>query len=255
MNKKYLLICVLPFLLPACQSLPQHHTVQHTMHNTQKNTANLHQTLSDYTWSYQAQKNLPDIRINFDKDQTFSISTGCNQQGGSWQLSGQAITTSVLRSTMMMCSPQLMLQEKQSADLFGQSQLNVQVNFDEKEIPQLQIIDKNGRTYQFQGHIKPEAQYKSEAEIIFLDIAPTTKPCSGNPNTSCLQVKEIKYNDQGIQTYIDQDWKTLPESIQGYQHDPKIKKTIRIKRFHNKDNAPQFIYIYDMTVQQEMIHP
>lgn len=255
MNKKYILLSLIPFLLPACQNLIQHNPVHKTMNN-QKNLVEIKTITTDYYWSYQTNKNLPEVLINFDKKQNFSISTGCNQQGGTWQLLGQVMTTSALRSTMMMCSPQLMQQEKQSSDLFNQSQLTLQVSHDATHIPQLHIIDKNGKEYFLKGKIKPEAQYQSEADIIFLDISPVTQTCSTTPNAQCLQVKELKYNDQGIPSYIDQNWKILPIQIQGYYHDPKIKKTIRVKRFQtNATAAPQYAYIYDMTVQQEILNP
>lgn len=254
MNKRYLLICILLFALPACQNLPQHDAEKHIMHDTQSsNTASLQQILSDYTWDYQTQIDLPNIQISFYKNQNFSIFTGCNQQSGSWGLSDQTITTSALRSTMMMCSSQLMLQEKQAVDLFGQSELHAHINLEQKNSPELQITDKSGKLYNFKGKTKPEVQYKSQAEIVFLDIAPTTKPCSKNPNMHCLQVKEVKFNEQGVQTYIDQNWKIFTETIEGYTHDPKVKQTIRVKRFYNKEVTPQYAYIYDMTVQQEVI--
>ncbi|MBF7686193.1 META and DUF4377 domain-containing protein [Acinetobacter sp. B10A] len=254
MNKKYLLLSIIPFLLPACQNLPQHTTMPQMMNTQHNHDINLKQILTDYTWSYQATQNLPAITASFDQSQNLSISTGCNQQNGSWQLTGQTLTTSLLRSTMMMCSPQLMLQEKLSAALFDQSKLTLQINHHNSNTPQLQMIDQTGKTFTFTGTIKPEAQYQSTAEIIFLDIAPTTKPCTNTTNAQCFQVKEIKYNDQGIQTYIDQNWRVLPERIQGYTHDPKVKKTIRVKRFQTKATVPQYAYIYDMTVQQEVSH-
>ncbi|MBF7688386.1 META domain-containing protein [Acinetobacter rathckeae] len=255
MNNKYLLLAVLPFLFAACQNLPQQHTNKPNTMLTENKAIHLSQTLTDYYWSYQTQNNLPNITVNFDKNQRFNIATGCNQQGGTWQLKDQALTTSPLHSTLMMCSPELMLQEKRSADLFSQAQLKIQMSHDQAHTPQLQLTDKNGKTYLFKGEIKPEAQYQSEGEIIFLAIAPEAKPCLTNPNAECLQVKEIKYNDQGIQSDIDQNWKILPESIQGYTHDPKMKKVIRVKRFKSKEAPLKYAYIYDMTVQQDILTP
>jgi hypothetical protein len=51
-----------------------------------------------------------------------------------------------------------------------------------------------------------EAKYQSEGKIVFLEISPQTKSCTGVAPQTCMQVREIKYDDKGIKTYADKNW-------------------------------------------------
>ena len=42
----------------------------------------------------------------------------------------------------------------------------------------------------------PETKYQGQAETIFLEVSPQTKACTGVAQQTCLQVKEIKYDEK-----------------------------------------------------------
>lgn len=250
MKAKYLLLCCLPFLLPACHNMPLSSALSKTTVAEQL-TAKQLQTLVNYTWSYQANSNLPAIEASFDGDNVLSIATGCNQQNGTWQAIGESLHTGLLRSTMMMCDPARMAQEKLSQTIFSDSHLRVKFDSNSSE-PVLILETQQGMRYTFKGKMKPEAKYQSTGETVFLEVSPTTKPCLKDSSKPCYMVREVTYNAQSVKQ-VNPTWFTQAIDIEGYQHDPSVRKIIRTKRFKTQTTPSNDVYIYDMTVEQEVI--
>ena len=94
MKIKYLVLALLPLSLMACQ------TVQNVTDNviSQINT-NAAKNLTEYTWTYQGSKASKPLVLAFNDSQRLSIQTGCNNQGGTWNVEGNMIVTSPLMST------------------------------------------------------------------------------------------------------------------------------------------------------------
>ncbi|MCF9034233.1 META domain-containing protein [Acinetobacter nectaris] len=253
MNKKYFLLAILPFALSACQSFPTHLKKNEAM-IVETQSPNLLQTLSDYTWTYQSSEKLPPIVLDLDTQKRILIKTGCNNLMGSWQFDGKQINTAPLAATRMLCPPEFMAQEHTALQFFNQAQLNASIDIANPVHPLLTLENKAGQKITFKGEIKPEAKYKSTGEVVFLEVSPIKKPCPNGNTRTCLQVKQVKYDEQGIQTQVDQSWQILPVEIQGYQHDPSLRKIIRVKRFNTKPQTttPEYAYIYDMTVEQDV---
>lgn len=91
---------------------------------------------------------------------------------------------------------------------------------------------------------------------MFYEIHPQTKSCTGVVAQQCLQVKEIRYNQQGLKTYQDANWSLFYDTIQGYQHSPNERQVIRVKRYSIKNPAAdqsKYVYIHDMTVERGRI--
>ena len=65
------------------------------------------------------------------------------------------------------------------------------------------VSDAQGQKYTFTGKMTPEAKYQSEGKTVFLEVAPETKSCTGVAPQTCMQVREIKYDDKGVKTYAD----------------------------------------------------
>ncbi|NOZ97442.1 MAG: DUF4377 domain-containing protein, partial [Gammaproteobacteria bacterium] len=113
-----------------------------------------------------------------------------------------------------------------------------------------------GQKYEFEGSMTPETKYQSQGEIIFLEISPETKQCTGVGPQTCLQVREIKYDNKGIKTQVDKDWTLFYDQIEGYQHRDDQRVIIRVKRYERKNPAAdqsKYAYVHDMTVEQEIV--
>lgn len=246
-------LALLPFALTACQStdLQKVGDVAVTVLQQQ----NAAKTLAAYEWHLDtgAPKHL---ELHFADNGRLSIQTSCNTMGGSWEILNNVLSTSNLMSTQMGCSEAAAQQEKMAAELFNQAKLPFVLNLNDVNAPTLSITAANGERHVFTGKMTPETKYGTQAETIFLEVSPETKKCEGVAPQTCLQVKEIKYNEQGIKTYQDANWSLFYSNIEGYQHDPKLHQIIRVKRYEIKNPAAdqsKYAYVYDMAVMSGVV--
>ena len=250
MKIKYLVFALLPLSLIASQ------TVQNVTDNviSQINTTAA-KNLTEYNWTYQGSKASKPLVLSFDDNQRLSIQTGCNNQGGTWKVEGDTIVTSPLASTMMACADDLMQQERLSADIFSEKKVPFTLSTQNDQTI-LTITDSKGQKYTFLGKMTAEAKYQSEGKIVFLEISPQTKSCTGVAPQTCMQVREIKYDDKGIKTYADKNWSLYYGQIEGFEHNPNQRVIVRVKRFDIKNPAADqssIADVLDMVVEQEIV--
>lgn len=250
MKIKYLVVALLPLSLMACQ------TVQNVTNNviSQINTTAA-KNLTEYNWTYQDSKASKPLVLSLDDNQRLSIQTGCNNQGGTWKVEGNTIVTSPLASTMMACADDLMQQERLSADIFSEKKVPFTLSTQNDQTI-LTITDSKGQKYTLLGKMTAEAKYQSEGKIVFLEISPQTKSCTGVAPQTCMQVREIKYDDKGIKTYADKNWSLYYGQIEGFEHNPNQRVIVRVKRFEIKNPAADqssIADVLDMVVEQEIV--
>lgn len=250
MKIKYLVLALLPLSLMACQ------TVQNVTDNviSQINTTAA-KNLTEYNWTYQGSKASKPLVLSFDDNQRLSIQTGCNNQSGTWKVEGDTIVTSPLASTMMACADDLMQQERLSADIFSEKKVPFTLSTQNDQTI-LTITDSKGQKYTLLGKMTAEAKYQSEGKIVFLEISPQTKSCTGVAPQTCMQVREIKYDDKGIKTYADKNWSLYYGQIEGFEHNPNQRVIVRVKRFDIKNPAADqssIADVLDMVVEQEIV--
>ena len=254
MKLKYLAIALFPLALAACQSGDIQKAGDVAMSVLQQQNAS--KTLSSYQWSYLPAGSSAPIVLNFD-EQRLSIATGCNTQGGSWKAENNILVTGNMMSTNMMCSPALMKQEAFSASLFQVGKTPFVLNTTDVENPTLTLVSPTGEKIVFTGKQTAESKYQSQGETIFLEISPETKTCStGVARMECLQVREIKYAENGVKTQVDKDWTLFYNSIEGYTHNPKERQIVRVKRFEIANPAAdqsKYAYVKDMVIESEII--
>lgn len=253
MKFKYLAIALFPLALAACQS-SNINTVRDTPVNVVQQE-NADKTLTAYQWSYQPQGSDRPIVLHFAENR-LSIETGCNNQGTSWKIEGGKLVTSNLMSANMMCPPALMKQEALSGSIFQNQAIPFSIDASNPDQPTLTVTDAKGQKYVFTGKMTPETQYQSQGEIIFLEISPETKQCTGVAKQTCLQVREIKYADNGVKTQVDKDWTLFYDQIQGYTHNPDQRVILRVKRYEIKNPAAdqsKYAYVHDLTVEQASV--
>ncbi len=157
---------------------------------------------------------------------------------------------------MMACEPALMKQEQFSSSLFQKRAIPFELNTTNADQPTLTILDAQGQKYTFTGKMTPEAKYQSEGKTVFLEVAPETKSCTGVAPQTCLQVREVKYDDKGVKTYADKNWSLYYGQIEGFEHNPNQRVILRVKRFEVKNPAADQSSqadVLDMIVEQEMV--
>lgn len=255
MKLKFLAIALLPFALAACQSSDIQQVKDVAVNILQQQ--NHQQTLVDYQWSYQPSATNKPIVLSFSQqDQRLSIATGCNNQGTSWQIENGQIVTANLASTMMACEPALMQQEQMVGKIFNNAKVPFSIHRPQPDQVQLILTTAQGEKLVFDGAMTPEAQYQSQAETIFLEISPETKQCTGVAPQTCLQVREVKYDDKGIKSQVDKDWTYFYDGIKGFTHQPTERQIVRIKRYEIKNPAAdqsKYAYVQDMIVEREQV--
>ena len=253
MKLKFIVLALLPLSLAACQSNDIQKVGDLAVTVLQQQNAS--QTLSAYDWQLETGANKPMV-VHFNADGRFNVSTTCNTVAGSWKAASNILETGQLISSMMACSDDAMKQEGLASQIFTNSKIPFVLNTSNVNAPTLTLTTSNGQRYVLTGKMTPETKYQGHAETIFLEISPETKSCTGVVAQTCLQVKEIKYNEQGLKTHHDEKWSLFYDQIEGFTHRSNERQVIRVKRFTVPNPAAdqsKYAYVYDMAVERETV--
>jgi hypothetical protein len=227
----------------------------------------LPQTLEDHLWALVAATDGENRRIDalFPAAGraymfTFSASIlnvqgGCNTLGGGYQINAQReLEAGQMRSTMMACEPELMQADTALAALLAQP-LHIEVTQDAP--PQLLLRTASNETLTLQGQATLEAQY-GPGTLIFLEVDAQQLPCRNprNGKITCLQVREISFDEQGLRTATPGPWRPFYDNIEGYNHTAGERTVLRVKRFDRgavADTAAPTVYVLDLVIETEIV--
>ena len=254
MKLKYLAIALFPLALAACQSSDIQKAGDLAVSVLQQQNAD--KTLASYQWSTTTENAPKPLVLNFLENGTLGISTSCNSMSTQWKVEHNTLVTGNIASTMMACPDNAMKQEGLASSLFSDRKAPFVLNTTDSQNPTLTIISATGEKLVFTGKLTPETQYSSQGETIFLEVSPETKQCTGVAPQTCLQVREVKYDEKGLKTQVDKDWTLFYDQIEGFKHTPAERQIIRVKRFERKNPAAdqsKYAYIFDMSVEREAV--
>lgn len=254
MKFKYLAIALIPLMFAACESVDIKKAGDVAVSVLQQQNAD--KTLASYEWSTTTADAPKPIVLNFSNEGRLSISTSCNTMGSSWKVENNQIVTGNIMSTMMACPDNLMKQEGIASGWFTDRKVPFVLNLNDSNKPMLTLTDAKGQKVVLTGQMTPETKYNSAGETIFLEVSPETKQCTGVAPQTCLQVREIKYSEQGLKTQVDKDWSLFYDKIEGFTHTPNERQVIRVKRFEIKNPAAdqsKYAYVYDMAIERETV--
>ena len=255
MKFKFLAVALIPLALAACQSTTTNSQGNLAVSTSPAQLSQLKTQLTAYTWLLDTQSNKP-MSLTLAEDGRYNIATTCNTLAGSWSHTASEIKTGNLITTMMACPESEMKQEGLAGQFFDQAKLSFNLDTSNVQAPTLTLSNAEGKRYVFTGKMTAETKYQGQAETIFLEISPETKPCTGVTAQNCLQVKEIKYNEKGLKTYHAQNWSNFYDNIEGFNHSANERQVIRVKRYNIKNPAAdqsKYAYVYDMTVEREAL--
>lgn len=195
------------------------------------------------------------VALNFTKQQqqaVASFSVGCNQMAGQVDIINNVMSIDNIMSTEMMCDPALNQAETLLANAMqGQSQLSEKGG----NVPMLTQITSNGTTLVWQGSMTATAKYGHQGETIFWAVDHQTQPCADGSTKTCLKVKPISYNEQGIKT-TEGDWTLFSGEIEGYTHDGKHNQVLRLKRYvvnPSDVKGKQYAYVLDTLIESQLV--
>ncbi|MET0718621.1 MAG: META and DUF4377 domain-containing protein [Pseudoxanthomonas sp.] len=197
------------------------------------------------------------VQLDF-ADGRVGVGNTCNRMGGSYSVDGDKLKFERLVSTMMACTDAklMALDQEVGKRLETASTFALQAG----DAPALTLTAANGDVLTFKGDPTAETRYGAPGETAFLEVAAQTKACSHPliPDKQCLQVRELKYDAQGIKTGTDGPFQNFYDDIEGYKHEPGIRNVLRVKRYAIKnppaDGSSQ-AYVLDMVVESETAKP
>ena len=193
------------------------------------------------------------LQLDF-ADGRVGVANACNRMGGGYSLEGESLTVARMASTMMACTdPKLMaLDGEIGKRLEGASKLTLLTG----DTPTLTLANGAGDTLVFAGEPTAETRYGGPGERMFLEVAAHAKPCSHPliPDMQCLQVREVKYDDQGLKVGTPGEFGNFYDSIDGYTHEDGVRNVLRVERY-TIENPPadgsRYAYVLDMVVESE----
>jgi heat shock protein HslJ len=232
-------------------------------------SADLTQQLELYRWTLESavdSQNRPIQVLSSRKDnpvlfsfsgRRLSIQGPCNGIVGSYRIdaAGQ-ITVNGGASTMMACDPTSM---RGDAALSAMLAKPLHVEMESRPSARLRLVSASNETLTLTGQPTPESLY-GPGSIIFLEISAQRIPCKSpaSPNTSCLQVRERHYDEQGLVVGTPGEWRPFYENIEGFTHREGERNVLRVKRFNRSPataGASSTVYVLEMIVESEIVTP
>ena len=193
------------------------------------------------------------FKLRFDGAR-LAISGGCNNMTGSWRLSPQnQLMVGRLAATMKACEPALMKADAALSAVLAQ-QLDVQMQAG--AAPSLRLLSPTRQTLALSGEPTLESRYGAPTRM-FLEVQPQTVDCvSGVMRGQCLQVRERRFDAQGLRIEPPGEWRIFHGGIDGFTHTAGVRNVLRINRYTRKQvpaDASRYVYVLDMVVESETV--
>lgn len=197
------------------------------------------------------------LAFNFTASR-FSIEGGCNRSMGGYQIDAEGrLNFGRMASTMMACEPGLTEVDKTLAGLLAQP-LKSEVLMKTGTATTLRLTGAANATLFFTGQLTPEARYGQPTRV-FIEVNAQRAGCPQPPAGArdCLQVRERRFDEQGLVIGTPGAWAPFTDVIEGYTHKPGVRNVLRLKRFERAAvgaGAP-YLYMLDMVVESETVRP
>lgn len=187
-------------------------------------------------------------------DGRVDVEGGCNRILGSYRIDGgDRLVVSGMASTLMACEQAAM---DVDATLSALLATPARVDLPQGADPVLRLVTGPGATLSFGGRLTHEARYGAPARV-FLEVAAQPVACTvpGGGQGTCLQVRERRYDDQGLSVGTPGEWRALGDPIEGHTHVPGVRTVLRLKRFERDASGGEspFVYVLDLVVESEAV--
>lgn len=189
--------------------------------------------------------------VKQENQDTASFGVGCNQMGAGIDITNNVMKIGDIMGTQMYCDKLNEAESQLGKLMAGTSQLSYQSG----SVPVLTQTTNNQATLIWQGAMTATAKYGHEGETIFWAVSHKTEPCAANSSKTCLKVKPITYNDQGIKTH-EGDWSLFNGEIEGYTHNGSQDQVLRLKRYvvnPSDVKGKQYAYVLDTVTESEQV--
>lgn len=198
------------------------------------------------------------LQLDFT-DGRLSVGNTCNRMGGRYEIAAGRLELGPMMQTKRACAdPALMaLDAAVGARLQGEPALDLRAD---GESPSLTLLAANGDRLVFAGVPTAATRYGSEGETVFLEVAAQAASCSDPlvPDRQCLQVRERRYDANGLVIGTPGEWQSLYQDIEGYVHEPGVRNVLRLKRYAIRNppaDGSSIAYVLDMVVETDVARP
>jgi len=197
------------------------------------------------------------LQLDFTADH-LAVSNACNRIGGPYRLEADRLQVARLAQTMMACADARLAAVDPAISQRLES--SPRIALQSGEVPRLSLTTDGGDTLRFEGQPTAETRYGGPGERVFLEVAAQRVPCSHPliPDMQCLQMRERRYDEQGLQSGEPGEWQPLYQEIEGYTHEPGVRNVLRLKRFQVKNppaDGSSVAYVLDVVVESEAVKP
>ena len=197
------------------------------------------------------------VQLDFAEGRV-SVSNTCNRMTGGFTQAGDTATAGPFASTLMACpDPALAALD---AEVGKRLEGKLTVATTAGDVPQLVLTNAAGDRLVFHGAPTADTRFGGPGERVFLEVAAETKPCSHPliPDKQCLQVREIKFDDNGLRVGEPGEWQNFYDQIEGFSHQPGTRNVLRVNRYTvanpPADGSSQ-AFVLDMVVESELVKP
>jgi len=189
--------------------------------------------------------------IEYQGQNTINYSVGCNTMSAAYNLQGHTLTAEESMGTRMSCGDLNTAENRLNQLIYGDSQLSLVGG----EKPVLTQITSDSTTLVWKGRLTAQAKYNTKGETIFWAVSSETVPCTVNKEKSCLQVRPVTYDEQGIKT---SEGKLIPftGTIDGYTHDGTQEEVLRLQRYKldaddisGESAHAEYAYVLDTVIE------
>ena len=191
------------------------------------------------------------LQLDFS-DGRIAVANACNRMGGGFALDGDSLRIERTVSTMMACTdPKLMALDGEAG-----KRLEGTLKAGMPDPATLTLATASGDVLTFRGEPTAETRYGGPSERVFLEVAAQTRPCNHPliPDMRCLQVRELKYDDNGLKVGTPGAFGNFYDRIEGYTHEPGTRNVLRVDRYTIKNpsaDASKYAYVLDMVVESD----
>ncbi len=189
-------------------------------------------------------------------DGRLAVGNACNRLAGGYTLAGSEMTVPRMASTMMACPDEALMALDQAVG----SRLEGVLKIEQLDASTLRLATATGDVLSFRGEPTAETRYGGPGATVFLEVDARTKPCPHPliPGKQCLQVREVRYDDQGLEQGKRGEFGNFYDGIEGYAHEDGARNVLRVKRYEVKNppvDASSQAYVLDMVVESEAARP
>ena len=195
------------------------------------------------------------VTLNFI-DGRLAVDNTCNRMGGGYTVAGSTLTVSPMASTMMACADQTLMALDQAVG----SRLEGTLKIEQLDAATLKLSTAAGDVLTLRGEPTAETRYGGPGATVFLEVDAQTKPCSHPliPDKQCLQVREVHYDDKGLEQGQRGAFENFYDGIEGYTREAGVRNVLRVKRYAVKNppaDASSQAYVLDMVVGSKIVKP